>query len=396
MNELALFAGVGGGILGGTLLGWRTICAVEYDAYCRKTIFRRQRDGMLSLFPIWDDVRTFSCTDDVAGPFVEALRKVSPLIITGGFPCQPYSAAGKRRGSADKRNLWPDTIRIIREVEPEIVLLENVSGLLSFDYFGEILGGLAETGYDAEWRIVSAGSMDAPHVRKRLWILAWHRKKAVFTNTQSIRCMDGSSTRGLFNNIVTDSTRKSKKDTSRMGSGKEKEDTISNTDDIRCLGGKIKTRIRFNAEKRRSRTAMDDARKNEQKQILNDIAKCCTIGETYWKWWEYDPADVVSNKGKTIKESSNTISSSRITRQQERIRFQQMVESGSRRVWGLKSKLGRVDDGVADRLDRLRTIGNGQVAVVAAFAFVDLARQVGLDLERYCPIFRAINNKGNL
>ncbi len=162
MNELSLFTGAFGGGLGSILLGWRTICAVEKEPYCREVLLRRQRDGVLELFPIWDDIRTFSGKD--------WRGKVD--IITAGFPCQPFSVAGQRRGQDDERNTWPDTIRVIREVGPRFAFLENVPGLLTHEYFGQILGDLAEAGFDAEWCVLGADGVGAPHRRKRLWILA--------------------------------------------------------------------------------------------------------------------------------------------------------------------------------------------------------------------------------
>ena len=162
MNELALFAGIGGGILGGKLLGWRTVCAVERDAYCREILLRRQEDGSLEPFPVWDDVRSFD-----GKPW---RGKVD--IVTAGFPCQPFSVAGEQKGEDDERNMWPDTIRIIREVGPRWVLLENVPGLLVYQYTHAIFGELAEMGYDCRWGCISAASVGANHRRDRLWILA--------------------------------------------------------------------------------------------------------------------------------------------------------------------------------------------------------------------------------
>ncbi len=162
MNELALFAGAGGGILGGHLCGFRVVCAVEKDPFCRELLLRRQLDGVLPLFPIWDDIRTFDG------------HRWSGLvdIITAGFPCQPFSQAGNRLAADDDRNMWPETIRVIREVRPGRALLENVPGLISCGYLAQILGDLAEAGYDAEWRCISAESVGAPHIRNRLWIMA--------------------------------------------------------------------------------------------------------------------------------------------------------------------------------------------------------------------------------
>ena len=127
------------------------------------------RDGLLDRFPIWDDVQTFD-----GRPWRGSIQ-----IITAGFPCQPFSCSGIQRGKDDERNMWPDTIRIIREVRPRWVLLENVKGLLSIGkepgkngYFGRILGDLAESGYDCRWSCISAQSVGAPHRRDRLWIVA--------------------------------------------------------------------------------------------------------------------------------------------------------------------------------------------------------------------------------
>jgi DNA (cytosine-5)-methyltransferase 1 len=165
MNELALFAGAGGGLLASKwLLGWRTICYVENAKYPTKVIKARIRDGLLDDAPIWDDAKTFDgrpwrgCVD----------------IVTAGFPCIPFTIAGKQKAQADERNLWPDTIRIIREVQPRWCLLENVPGLLarSHGYFGTILQELAESGYDAKWRVLSAAELGAPHRRDRVWIVA--------------------------------------------------------------------------------------------------------------------------------------------------------------------------------------------------------------------------------
>jgi DNA (cytosine-5)-methyltransferase 1 len=162
VNELALFCGAGGGLLGTRLLGWQPVCGVENDPYCREIILRRQEEGHLEPFPVWDDVRTFD-----GKPW----RGVVDC-ITAGFPCQPFSVAGNQDGDDDERNMWPETIRIIREVGPRFCLLENVPGLVRFDYFGQILGDLADAGFDAEWGIVSADSVGALHHRDRVWICA--------------------------------------------------------------------------------------------------------------------------------------------------------------------------------------------------------------------------------
>lgn len=162
MNELALFAGAGGGILGGLLLGWRTVCAVEIDPYARSVLLARQRDGLLEPFPIWDDVRTFD-----GRPWRGRVD-----VISGGFPCQDISSAGHRVGLGGERSgLWGEFARIIGEVRPRYALVENSADLLARG-IGVVLGDLAALGYDARWSVLGAVDAGAPHRRERVWIVA--------------------------------------------------------------------------------------------------------------------------------------------------------------------------------------------------------------------------------
>ena len=166
VNELSLFTGAGGGLLGTHLLGWRPVGYVEFNDYCQRIIAARIRDGYLPDAPIFGDIRAF-LSEGFAASYTGMVD-----VITAGFPCQPFSTAGKRAGADDARNMWPATIECLRVVRPRFTLLENVPGLLSSGYFGTILGDLAESGYDARWRILSAAELGAPHKRDRLWVLA--------------------------------------------------------------------------------------------------------------------------------------------------------------------------------------------------------------------------------
>ena len=162
MNELHLFAGIGGGILGGILLGHTTVCAVEIEPYARKVLLQRQRDGILPKFPIWDDVTTFD------GKPWKGLVDV----ICGGFPCQDISCAGKGEGIVGQRSgLWGEMARIISEIRPKIVFVEN-SPMLAVRGLGKVLGDLSEMGYNAKWGVIGAESIGAPHKRERIWICA--------------------------------------------------------------------------------------------------------------------------------------------------------------------------------------------------------------------------------
>lgn len=162
MNELALFAGAGGGILGGRLLGWHTVGAVEIERYPRKVLLHQQELGNLPRFPIWDDVSTFD------GKPWRGLVDV----VSGGFPCQDISCAGKGAGITGARSgLWAEMHRIICEVRPRYAFMEN-SPVLAARGLGRVLGDLAESGYDAAWLVLGAADVGAPHRRARMWILA--------------------------------------------------------------------------------------------------------------------------------------------------------------------------------------------------------------------------------
>jgi DNA (cytosine-5)-methyltransferase 1 len=162
LNELALFAGAGGGILGGHLLGWRTVCAVEWEPYPASVLCARQNDGFLPPFPIWDDVQTFD-----GRPWRGIVD-----VVSGGFPCQDISAAGKGAGiDGERSGMWREMARIICEVRPRFVFVEN-SPMLTSRGLGVVLGDLAKMGFDAKWGVLGAADVGAPHQRDRIWIAA--------------------------------------------------------------------------------------------------------------------------------------------------------------------------------------------------------------------------------
>ena len=179
LRELHLFAGAGGGILGGMLLGHTTVCAVEIEPYCRKVLLQRQRDGILPKFPIWDDVTTFDGT-----PW---RGKVD--VVCGGFPCQDISVAGKGAGITGERSgLWGEMARLIGEIRPRFVFVEN-SPMLTIRGLGVVLGSLSEMGYDAEWGVVGAHHAGYNHKRERIWIVG---------NSNKMRLERESSQLSLF------------------------------------------------------------------------------------------------------------------------------------------------------------------------------------------------------
>ena len=160
MNELALFAGAGGGILGGKLLGWRTVCAVEWEAYPASVLCARQNDGLLPPFPIWDDVQTFD-----GKPWRGIVD-----VVSGGFPCQDISVAGNGDGlDGERSGMWREMARIIGEVRPKFAFVEN-SPMLATRGLERVLADLTAMGYDSRWGVISAADIGANHRRERMWI----------------------------------------------------------------------------------------------------------------------------------------------------------------------------------------------------------------------------------
>ena len=155
MRVGSLFSGIGGIDLGLERAGMEIAWQCEADDYCRK-VLAKHWPGV----PCYPDVR--SLPDDI-----------EPVdLVCGGYPCQPFSLAGRRSGTDDPRHLWPVFASTLRLLRPEWALLENVPGHLSLG-FGDVLGDLATLGYDTEWTCIPAAAVGAPHLRWRLFVLAY-------------------------------------------------------------------------------------------------------------------------------------------------------------------------------------------------------------------------------
>ena len=178
---LALCAGVGGLELGLHIAepGYRTVCYVEREAFAAATLVARMEDEALDSAPVWDDVTTFD-----GRPW---RGKVS--VVSGGYPCQPFSFAGLRKGESDPRHLWPDFRRIVAEIEPEWCFFENVEGHLDLGA-ADVIRDLRSLGYAVQAGLFSALEVGASHLRRRLFILA-HSDKVRLLQSDRDRAFDG-------------------------------------------------------------------------------------------------------------------------------------------------------------------------------------------------------------
>ena len=302
LNELALFAGAGGGILGGHLLGWRTVCAVEWEPYPASVLCARQNDGLLPPFPIWDDVQTFD-----GRPWRGIVD-----VVSGGFPCTDISAAGKGAGiDGEASGMWREMARVVGEVRPEYVFVEN-SPMLTTRGGTRVIGDLTEMGYDCKWTVMGASDVGANHKRDRMWIVG------KLANTQE-----------LFSNGSDDNARISveRKTQSEFGNN---------------CGSKVMA-YTDSTHGKRNKCAERTQEKHANINSTSELAHPKNQRNVWGQWC----------MGFIEQEHNNRRSQT----------------NGRRQWWQTEPNVGRVVDGVAARVDRLKAIGNGQVPLCAATAW---------------------------
>ena len=179
MTHGSLFSGIGGFDLAAQWMGWENVFHVERDPFCRKVLAHHFPES-----ESFDDVKAFDAT-----PFRGRLR-----VLSGGFPCQPFSTAGKRAGTSDDRYLWPEMFRIIREARPTYVVAENVRGLLGLNsglVFDTVCADLENEGYEVFPVVLPAASVNAPHRRDRIWIVAHANDKGGTCGPRQVQNTDG-------------------------------------------------------------------------------------------------------------------------------------------------------------------------------------------------------------
>jgi DNA (cytosine-5)-methyltransferase 1 len=169
LTHIDLFSGIGGFALAARWAGIETVQFVEIDKFCQK-VLKKHWPGV----PIHDDITTFDGT-----------KYSNVFLLTGGFPCQPFSCAGKRRGKEDDRYLWPEMLRIIQEVRPRWIIGENVDGFINMG-LDDSISDLEREGYSVQAFVLPACAVNAPHRRDRVWIVA---------NSTSGRCFNGCGDR---------------------------------------------------------------------------------------------------------------------------------------------------------------------------------------------------------
>jgi len=323
MRTLHLFAGAGGGLLADLILGHEPVCAVELDPCCCAVLRARRDEGW---FP------GLHVHEGDAGLFDPSCWAGRVDCVAAGFPCQPFSVAGKRLGADDERDMWPATLGIIRMVRPRFVFLENVSGIVSWndgERVSDIIGALAGMGYVGSHAVLGAVGVGAPHIRKRWWCLAER------TDSDRGQCQERSLSGG---------GRAASSDAGRLCTAVA--DAHGEHDDCRGPG---------------------TSQVQRQRPTAPELCKCESEVP--------DPARQRCDRGLFEQETGEPQGDRR--------------HQGNHSWWTVEPNVGRVVDGLAPRLvgpgivsaepskkrtaasrqHRLAALGNGQVPIQAAFAW---------------------------
>jgi DNA (cytosine-5)-methyltransferase 1 len=289
----SLFSGIGGLDLGLERAGMQIIWQSEIDPYACKVLKKH-----------WPEVPNYGDIKEIDW------RTVEPVdVICGGYPCQPFSTAGKRKGTDDPRHLWPWVRTAISELRPRYAVLENVRGHLTLGGL-QVIGDLAEIGYDAEWRVVSAAGVGAPHRRDRIIIVAYPNSTS---RQQQLERQVQESDIGRCSSDVSNST----KQFSNGRRSEHSEGTLREWQAIQVKVGRSNSDVAY------------------AKGSASGITQSHGLRPRIWQTTEFGESN----------STTNTIGD----------------------WWEVEPNVGRVADGVPNRVDRLKGLGNAVVPQVAEY-----------------------------
>ena len=321
MNHLDLFSGIGGFSIGLEKVGFNTIAFCEKEDYCRMLLQKH-----------WKGVKIYNDIKECKGKEIkETYGRVD--ILTGGFPCQPYSVAGKQKGTADDRYLWPEMFRVIKEVQPTFIIAENVRGIINIQdgmVFETVCADLESEGFEIQTFIIPAAGVGAPHKRERVWIVGYSKHNGSLTS--EIKRGD---------NKINDRT-------------EEREDTTFKPERAgRSRDNEIMENTRRKLHERSS------VREKNEDEIKKENANK----------FERSSSESASNVANTKSEQSI----SKYYREQPgETSEQEQIKSRGSSSWTLREanwlsepNVGRVVNGVPGRAHRLRGLGNAIVPKIA-------------------------------
>ena len=335
MKILDLFSGIGGFSLGLERAGFETVAFCEIDKYCQKVIKK-----------FWDK-KIYNDVKEITKQKLKSDGIEFPEIITGGFPCQPFSIAGARKGTDDNRHLWPEMFRIIKEFKPRWVIGENVRGIINIQdgmVFENVCTDLEGEGYEVRAFNIPAAAVGAPHKRERIWILANSRRsirrEQSTRNKESIRSRAHEKTEWSCN-------------TSKIRGSSERTKTMANPKSI-------KSREQTQRQGWENFTGRSlDSRGDSKKRSEDNVADP-NINGTKW----YQSKDRERSRTQQSSQDVANASTGRRTLQEKQISTRG-DSSKHQSWWEAEPNVGRVADGLPGRIYRLRALGNSIVPQIA-------------------------------
>tara|TARA_Y100000817_G_scaffold142517_1_gene111677 strand:+ start:329 stop:1498 length:1170 start_codon:yes stop_codon:yes gene_type:complete len=371
MKILDLFSGIGGFSLGLERAGFKTIAFCEMDKYCKLVLQKH-----------WKGVKMYNDVREITKARFETDGIELPEIITGGFPCQPFSVAGKQKGTSDDRHLWPEMFRIIKEFKPRWVIGENVKGITNIQdglVFETVCTNLEGEGYEVRAFNIPAAGVGAPHRRERIWIVA-HSNDTRNRTPEYETNKDGQK---------TDERRQEQ---SQLKSSRHGENVENSRRTLR-QGSSIR-------EKNEDETRKEDADQHQRSSSSPEpnVANAESIKsreQTQRQGWENSTRRSIDSRGDSKKRSEDNVANANIngternqSEDRERSRTQQSSQdvanaSAGRRAsqktevstrgngiehqswWQSEPDVGRVAHGIPGRVHRLKALGNSIVPQIA-------------------------------
>jgi len=376
-NVLSLCSGVGGLDIGfalGTFGRNRTICYVEREAYACALLAKRMAEKTVDEAPIWTDVHTFD-----GRPWRGIVDS-----ICGGYPCQPFSTAGKRHGANDPRHLWPSIVRIIEEIQPRIVFFENVSGHLTLG-FDTVCKDLERLGFNVAAGLFSAAEIGAPHERQRLFIVGLAHGNSGRTGGA---CIDGRTTRHAQKSD-DHGCGATMAHAARVDGGQRKSNNICDAQcgsvtgmfpGPSCAGGTVADTVCEFSERRMASQERERLSTFEHNGGIVEDADGIQLFPPGPK--DFDMADTMSNGSQRIDETWTTEGTTKRGNRSEIPLFppgpkdfgqwERILRDNPHIAPAIESEFHGMVDGFSNRVDRLRACGNAVFPLVAAYAFASL------------------------
>ena len=352
LKTLDLFSGIGGFSIGLERAGFKTVAFCEIDEYCKLVLKKH-----------WEDTKIYSDVRDLTRQKFEEDGLELPEIITGGVPCQPFSVAGRQKGTEDNRHLWPEMFRVIKDFSPKWIIIENVRGLINVQdgvVFERVHADLANEGFETQSFIIPAAGVGAPHRRDRVWVVAYSEFNglAFAKKRESIKKTISKESQGQNNSFNTTGT-------SGLSTSKQiMENSRRTIRGQQSTRNKESTQSGTSQETKRSADSDSIARSGKGEKVMADSNEGnVETGRQRQRG--------IRQESKRQRISSDASRSGQAMANTERVYVQgQQDRSGqeqSRRSgwWDIEPDVGRVADGVQGRIYRLKGLGNSIIPQIA-------------------------------